>query len=372
LTSSQPVSAARSKYNREVKDVQTPIETLVVGDEFIPPESYLDAFREAAELVRVRTVRWGGAKSRQHELQQVMERDGANAVPAPAELLDAVRGAQALCLHFAPVGEELLAAADDLRLIAVARAGLENIDIAAATQRGIGVVPVHGRNAGAVAELQLALMLAEARNVARADASIKSGGWRKEFPGARLEVAGRTVGMVGFGHVGRVFTRRLAGFGCRMLAYDPYAPDAVLAESGVERAATLEQVFTEGDFVIVQARHSAETDRMVGAAQLRLMRPHAYFINVSRSRLVDEAALLDVLREGAISGAGVDVFDNEPLPPDSPWRTADNTTLTTHFGGDTEDTNRTSAALVAQAVLEMAHTGRVAHAVNAADLGWTP
>ena len=354
------------------EDVQTPIETLIVGDEFIPPESYLDAFSDSAELVRVRTVRWRGAKARQHELQQVMETAGANAVPAPPELLQTVPGAQALCLHFAPVGEDLLAAANDLRLIAVARAGLENVDVAAATKRGIGVVPAFGRNAGAVAELQLALMLAEARNVARADASVKSGGWRKEFPGARLEVAGRTVGMVGFGHVGRVFTRRLAGFGCRMLAYDPYAADAALAEFGVDRAATLEQVFAESDFVVIQARHSAETDRMIGAEQLRLMQPHAYFINVSRSRLVDENALLDVLKEGAIAGAGLDVFDAEPLPSDSPWRTLDNTTLTTHFGGDTEDTNRTSAALVARAVLEMARTGRVAHAVNAADLGWTP
>jgi D-3-phosphoglycerate dehydrogenase len=155
-----------------------------------------------------------------------------------------------------------------------------------------------------------------------------------------------------------------------MLSYDPYAPDEVLAEYGAARAATLEQIFEEGDFVVMQARVTPETERMVGAAQLRLMQPHAYFINVSRSRLVDEAALLAVLRAGAIAGAGLDVFDDEPLPADSPWRSLDNTTLTTHFGGDTEDTNRTSAALVAQAVLELALTGRVAHAVNAAELGW--
>ncbi|MBP2324446.1 D-3-phosphoglycerate dehydrogenase [Kibdelosporangium banguiense] len=351
--------------------MHTPIDTLVVGDEFIPADSYVDAFSDATNLVRVRTVRWGGTKARQHEQQQTMEHSGANAIPAPTELLDAVPGAQALCLHFAPVGEQLLAAATDLKLVAVARAGLENIDVAAATRRGIGVVPAYGRNAGAVAELQLALMLAEARNVARADASVKSGGWRKEFPGARIEVAGRTVGMVGFGHVGRVFTRRLSGFGCRMVAYDPYVADEVLAEHGVERADTVDQVLAEGDFVLVQARHSTETERMIGARQLRLMRPTAYFINVSRSRLVDEAALLDVLREGAIAGAGLDVYDAEPLPADSPWRTLDNTTLTTHFGGDTEDTNRTSATLVAQAVLELTRTGKVAHAVNAAELGWT-
>ncbi len=351
--------------------MRSPIDTLVVGDEFIPPDSYLEAFADTEALVRVRVVRWAGTKARQHELQQMMEHSGANAIPAPAELLGAVPGAQALCLHFAPVGEQLLAAATDLKLVAVARAGLENIDVATATRRGIGVVPAYGRNAGAVAELQLALMLAEARNVARADTSIKSGGWRKEFPGPRVEIAGRTVGMVGFGHVGRAFTRRLSGFGCRLLAYDPYATDDALAEHDVERADTLDQVLAEGDFVVLQARHNAETDRMIGAKQLRLMRRTAYFINVSRSRLVDEEALLDVLRDGAIAGAGLDVYDTEPLPADSPWRTLDNTTLTTHFGGDTEDTNRTSAALVARAVLELTRTGKVANAVNAAELGWT-
>jgi len=353
------------------------VDVLVVGDEFIPAESYAEAFEEtfAAEpdsmgLVRLRAVALGGDKAHQHARQQVMERAGANAVPAPAELLAALDGTEALCLHFAPVGAEVLARGTALRIVAVARSGLENVDVAAATERGIAVVPAHGRNAGAVAELQLALMLSEARNVARADASIKAGGWRKEFPGARLEVAGRTVAMVGFGHVGAAFARRLAGFGCRLLAYDPYAPDEALAAHGVSRAGSLDEVFAEGDFVVVQARHTPETERMIGAGQLRLMRPHAYFINVSRSRLVDQAALLDVLRDQAIAGAGIDVFDAEPLPPDSPWRRLDNTTLTTHFGGDTEDTNRTSARLVVAAVLELARTGRVPGAVNAVELGW--
>ena len=166
------------------------IDVLVVGDEFIPAASYGEAFAAAPELVRLRSVALGGTKAEQHAAQQVMERAGAGAVPAPPEVVAALAGIEALCLHFAPVGAELLARGPALRIVAVARAGLENVDVAAATKRGIAVVPAHGRNAGAVAELQLALMLAETRNVARADASVKAGGWRKEFPGARLEVAG--------------------------------------------------------------------------------------------------------------------------------------------------------------------------------------
>lgn len=346
--------------------------TLVIGDGFIPASSYLEAFAvlPGAEALKLRSVDWSGAKARHHELQQVMEVSGANAVPAPEELLAAVGEAQALCLHFAPVGRDLLAAAPDLKLVSVARTGLENVDLEEATARGIGVVPALGRNAGAVAELQIGLMLAEARNIARADASIKTGSWRKDFPGARIEIADSIVGMIGFGQVGRIFATRLSGFGPRMLAFDPYAEDATLAEYGVERADTVEAVFSTADFIAIQARHTPQTDRFIGAAQFALMKPGAYFINVSRSRLVDTKALLDVLQAGTISGAGLDVFDEEPLSVGSPWRSLDNVTMTTHFGGDTESTNRTSAKLVATAVLEFTRTGKVKHAVNAAELGW--
>lgn len=348
------------------------MQTLVIGDGFIPAASYVDAFaREAADgEVQVSTVDWSGSKAHHHEVQQVMEVSGANAVEAPPEVLAAVGDAEALCFHFAPVNRTVLDAAPRLRLLAVARTGLENVDVEAATDRGIAVVPAYGRNAGAVAELQIALMLAEARNVARADASIKSGGWRKDFPGHRIEIADSTVGMVGFGHVGRVFARRIAGFGARLLAFDPYADPQHLAEHGVEAVPALEDVFRRSDFVVVQARHTPETERFIGRAQLDLMHEGAYFVNVSRSRVVDTGALLAALQEGRISGAGLDVFDDEPLPADSPWRSLDNVTLTTHFGGDTESTNRTSAALVAAAVLEFARTGTVAHAVNARSLGW--
>jgi D-3-phosphoglycerate dehydrogenase len=349
------------------------VHTLVVGDGFIPAGPYVSALRDrlGPDFGPVRAVDLPGDKNAQHERQQVMETRGPNAVDTPAELLTAVAGAEALCVHFAPVGEKLLAAAGDaLRLVAVARTGLENVDLAAANARGVAVVPVYGRNAAAVAELQIGLMLAEARNIARADASVRSGGWRKEFPGARIEIGGRTVGMVGFGQVGAQFARRLAGFGCRLLAYDPYAPASALAGHGVTSVSTLDEIFASSDFVVVQARHTPETDRFIGAAQFALMKPHGYFINVARSRVVDTAALYDALAADRIAGAGLDVFDQEPLPVDSPWRRLDNVTLTTHFGGDTEETNLTSARLVADSVAEYARTGRVLAAVNAEALGW--
>jgi D-3-phosphoglycerate dehydrogenase len=348
------------------------LSTLVIGDGFIPAGAYLDALgpvEDAGKLLDVHTVNWNGVAAEHHALQQIMEVSGANAVPAPPELLAAAAGAEAIGLHFAPIGRELIEAAPGLKLIAVARTGLENIDLELATARGIGVVQALGRNAAAVAELQIGLMLAEARNIARADASVKAGDWRKEFPGARIEIADSTVGMIGFGYVGRAFAKRLAGFGPPMLAFDPYVDDAVLAGHGVRRAGSLNEVFG-ADFVVCQARHTPQTSRFIGAEQFALMKPGGYFINVSRSRLVDTTALLEALTSGRISGAGVDVFDTEPLSAGSPWRSLDNVTLTTHFGGDTVSTNRTSARLVTTAVLEFARTGTVTQAVNAKELGW--
>ncbi len=345
-----------------------PLRTVVVGDQFIPADAYVDALAASPDssLIDARPVTWAGSKADQHAAQHAMELHGAEAVPPPAEVLDAVADAEALCVHFAPVSSAVLDAAPKLRLIAVARTGLQNVDVEAASVRGVAVTAAFGRNAGAVAELQVGLMLAEARNIARADASIKSGGWRKEFPGARIEIAGRTVAMIGFGHVGRAFASRLRGFDPDLLVFDPYADDAALAEVGARRASSLDVAFAEGDFVVVQVPVTTETTGFIGAAQLSAMKQTAYFVNVARSRVVDYDALYRVLADGRIAGAGLDVFDDEPLPGDSRWRELDNVTMTTHFGGDTAETITASARIVIDNVLEFARTGRASNAVNIA------
>lgn len=341
---------------------------LIIGDQFIPTTSY-ERYLQTSGL-DVRYLTWSGTKAEQHALQTVMEHEGANAVPVPVELLEAVQDVEAIGVHFAPIGKELLDAAPNLKVIAVARTGLENIDVSEATRRGIAVVQALGRNAGAVAELQIGLMLSEARNIARADASVKNGQWRKDFPGARVEIKGRTVGMVGFGHVGAQFSQRISGFAPNLQTFDPYADPQVLETYSVSRVETLEELFSTSDFVLVQARLTAETERFITAEHFALMKPESYFINVSRSRLVDYDALYDALVSGRISGAGLDVFDAEPLPVNDRFRDLDNVTITTHFGGDTEDTNETSAQLVISALQEFNERGRIKRAINAKELEW--
>ncbi|MEU7060851.1 NAD(P)-dependent oxidoreductase [Streptomyces sp. NPDC046197] len=351
---------------------ETAVRVLIVGDRFIPAVPYADALAEVCgpHFGPVHSVDWRGTKAEQHAAQQIMEWRGPEAVAVPGEIVDAVGEAEVLMVHFAPVPAAVLRAAPALRAVCVARTGLENVDVAAATARGVGVVPVFGRNASAVAELALALMLAEARNVARADASVKAGGWQKDFGRPGREIGDSTVGLVGMGHVGRAFAELLRGFGPRVLAYDPYVSDDVLMRHAAVRAGDLDTVFRESDFVQLFARLTPETERFIGARQFALMKPTAYFVNTARSRLVDTDALYEALSGRRIAGAGLDVHDQEPLEVDSPWRRLDNVTITTHYAGDTTTTTLRSARLVAEAVAELAVTGRCAAAVNARELGW--
>ncbi len=345
--------------------------TLVIGDHFIPGSAYVEALRSAGIAPDgIRTVDWSGGKGDQHAAQQRMERAGPAAVPVPDEIVAAVGDAEALALHFAPVPTAVLDAGSSLRAVVVARTGLENVDVEAATARGVAVVPIFGRNASGVAELAIGMMVCEGRDIARADSSVKAGGWRKDFGGPGREIGGSTVGLVGFGHVGRELARRLSGFDVELLVHDPYVSADLLVEFGAVQA-DLDTVFRESDYVHVLARLTPETERFVTAEHFALMKPTAYFVNTSRSRLVDYDALYDALVRGQIAGAGLDVFDAEPLPPDSPWRTLDNVTITTHFGGETTTTNARSARLVAEAVAELERTGRIAAAVNARSLGWS-
>lgn len=350
-----PYSAVAVNDAAVTPAVSTSLTALLVGDRFIPSSTFvaeLDRRMFPTDDLTYDTVEWSGDKASQHAAQQVMELEGPNAVEAAGELFDAVSDVEVLCVHFAPVGAELIARAKRLRRVVVARAGLENVDLEAAAARGITVTPIQGRNAGAVAELQIGLMLAEARNISRADRSVKEGHWRKEFHGSPVEIGGSRVGMVGLGHVGRAFARRLLGFDAVLTAFDPYVNDEAFKAHGVIRSSDLETIFATSDFVVIQARLTDETRHMIGANLLNLLRPSAFFINVARSRIVDMDALYSVLSQGRLAGAGLDVFDDEPLRVGSVWRDLDNVTLTTHFGGDTQSTNRVSAGMVADALLD--------------------
>ncbi|MFV0374831.1 NAD(P)-dependent oxidoreductase [Microbacterium sp.] len=326
---------------------------VVIGDVFVPAHIVCEAIRlrnggDTADIVAVDwTIPGGGSEI--HALQHQVELHGPDAVDVPADLVDLATSADILVVHFFPVPARVFAGDAGPEAVIVARAGTENIDLAAAAANAVEVHNIAGRNAPAVAELTLGLILAEMRNIARADRSISAGGWRKEYGSRSAELAGRTVGLIGYGSVGRQFVKLISGFDVRVIVSDPFADPAALEADGV-LSVGFDEVFEQSDVITVCARLTEKNTGFIGADQLARMKPTAYFVNTARSRLVDDGALLTVLQQGRIAGAALDVFDQEPLPIDSPWRGLDNVTLTTHFAGDTPESFTRSGALVADVV----------------------
>ena len=346
------------------------MEILAVGDLFQSSASFREAMeKELGDGHTIREVAWAGETAEdQHHLQQIMEQDGPEAVPTPEEVVEAVGDAEAMAVHFAPVSKAVLEAGPNLKLVVVARAGFENINVEVANELGIAVVNLRGRNAPAVAEQAIALMLAETRDVARADRWIRAGRWPKEYPQEAYDLYGCTVGVIGFGQVARQLAPRLSGFNVRLLVYDPYVDAETIGSFGGEKVEDLETVFREGDFVNLHARLTEETRRFIGKEQFDLMKPTAYFINNARSRMVNYDDLYEALKEGRIAGAALDVHDDEPLGPENPWVDLENVTLAPHIAGITTSTWENTVRMTAEAIGEFIETGRCENTVNAEEL----
>ncbi len=320
---------------------------LALADNYIPPDFMRSGLASLAQLgVEIEVRHWSHASlvDLQHA-NLAIEKGGPEAVALPAELTANLAGFDIVVVQFAPLNRAFIEAAKNLKAIAVLRGGTENIDVPFATQRGIAVLNTPGRLARAVAECTVGLILTEIRNLARGQARLMQGKWDRSFPNTEdiPELYRRTVGLVGYGAVAQLVAKYLDAFGCRLLAFDPYAKGnpapAVLFD--------LPTLLKESDVVSLHARHCAETERMIGAKELALMKPSAILVNTARSGLVDEAALLQALQERRIMGAALDVFDIEPLPADHPFLRLDNVTLTPHLAGSTRDGFRNSPVLMA-------------------------
>lgn len=344
------------------------MEVLCVGDLFLSSGEFRRAIEKelGEDFGPVREVMWAGERAEdQHHLQQIMEVDGPEAVPTPDEIVEAVGDAEVIAVHFAPIPKAVLEAGPNLKAVIVARAGTENVNIEAASERGIAVVQLVGRNAPAVAEQAIALMLAETRDIARVDRGIRDGGWPKEFPQEPYDLYGCTVGLIGFGQVARQLAPRISGFDVKLLVYDPYVDAETIEFYGGEKVDDMNRIFRESDFVSLHARLTEETRRFIGREHFEQMKPTAYFINNARSRMVRYDDLYEVLKEGRIAGAALDVHDDEPLGADSPWVELENVTLTPHLAGSTTSTWENSVRMVAEAIHEYADTGRCENTVNA-------
>ena len=245
------------------------------------------------------------------------------------------------------VFEDMFERAQDLEFVGICRGATNHVEVEAATRHGVAVVNTPGRNAQAVAEHVLGLMLSLARNIPKAHVYVTDGSWRnpaEPYLGLRgIELSGRTLGIVGLGAIGRRLASFSSGIGMTVLANDPFVDSA---PSGV-RLTDLEALLSESDFVALVAPTNEETAGLIDAERLREMKQGAYLINTSGIDLVDQDALVESLSERRIAGAALDVFESHPISPDSPLLGMDNVVLTPHIGGATQETvERHSAAMV--------------------------
>jgi phosphoglycerate dehydrogenase-like enzyme len=234
-----------------------------------------------------------------------------------------------------PFPAELLERLPNLRLLVTTGMRNASIDLEAAARQGVTVCGTEG-SWQATTELAFGLMLALARNIPLEDAAIRAGGWQTTV-GVSLD--GKTLGVVGLGRLGSAAARIGAAFGMRLIAWSENLAPERAAECGAELVSK-DELFANADFVTIHLVLSRRTRGLIGAHELGLMKPTAFLVNTSRGPIVDEAALLEALEAGTIAGAGLDVFDREPLPVDHPLRSAPNTVLTPHLGYVTEDTYR--------------------------------
>ena len=277
-------------------------------------------------------------------------------------LLAALADADALLVRSATqVDAEALAAAHHLTVVARAGVGLDNVDVPAATARGVMVVNAPTSNIVSAAEHAAALLLAVARRVPAADASLRSGQWkRSSFNG--VELNGKTAGIVGLGKIGQLLAARLSAFGMQIVAYDPYVAPARAAQLGIELL-SLDDLLARADTISIHLPKTPETKGLIGKEQLALVKPSVIIVNDARGGLIDEAALADALREGRVAGAGIDVFAKEPCT-DSPLFELANTVVTPHLGASTTEAQDRAGTDVARSVLLALAGDFVPDAVN--------
>ncbi|MDH4177456.1 MAG: phosphoglycerate dehydrogenase, partial [Thermoleophilia bacterium] len=256
---------------------------------------------------------------------------------------------------------ELIERAERLKVIGRAGVGMDNVDVAAATRRGIVVANAPESTVVSAAEQTIGLILAMARNIPQAHAALKERRWeRKRWSGFELD--GKVLSIIGFGRIGQQVGRRALGLGMRVVAYDPFVGEERFRDTGVDRAETLQEALAAGDVVTLHSPLTEETRGLIDDAAITAMKDGARLVNVARGALVDEAALVDAIRSGKLAGAALDVFPSEPY--DGPLLDLDAVVVTPHLAASTEEAQDRAGVIIAEQVRAALEGGVVSTAVN--------
>ena len=293
-----------------------------------------------------------------HEEESVLRAVDASVTIFPSSSTELAReaflSADAILVNLFPMSADVIEALPRCRVISRYGVGYDNVDVEAATRKGIWVARVPDYCFEDVAEHALALLLGCVRKIAYKDRMVRQGRWNMHRDQPCYRMAGRTLGIVGYGNSGRCLHRKVFGFGfSRVLVRDPNVRSSVIRAAGAVPV-DLPTLLAESDYIMVHVPLTTRTRHMIGAAELARVRPGAILVNTARGQVVDETALADALHAGRLAGAGLDVFDTEPLPPESPLRTLENVIFTDHAGWYSEESVvelKTKAAQNVAAVL---------------------
>jgi D-3-phosphoglycerate dehydrogenase len=288
-------------------------------------------------------------------------------VDGNSDLLEAIGRYDALIVRSATkVTAELIARADNLKVIGRAGVGIDNVDVDAATRRGIVVANAPESTVISAAEHTIGLLVALTRNIPQAHAALKQGRWERKTYGG-VELADKTLGVLGFGRIGQQVARRAAGLGMRVVAYDPFVSPDRFRELGVERVENEDDVYAAADFLTLHLPLTDETRESINANAFGKMREGVRIVNAARGALVDEADLLDALKSGKVGGAALDVFSTEPYS--GPLLELDNVVVTPHLAASTEEAQDRAGVIIAEQVAAALEGGLVSNAVNIPVIG---
>ena len=343
------------------------VRILAAGDEFVRNDLLVRALRQqVGDAPEIRELDLGWPTQPWGAVAEVVEAAGDEET-----MVAALDGVSVAVTHLAPFTARVFASAPDLRLVVVSRGGPVNVNLAAATDAGVAVCYAPGRNARAAAEFAVGLLLATCRSIALGHAELTTRSWPGHFfryDSAGFELHGSTVGLVGYGAIGQLVGRILSAFGAEVLAHDPHAPAAAFGPD-VERVDALDDLLARSRAVSLHARLTPETRQLVGAAELARMPAGSVLVNTARGGLLDYDALCDALDSGHLAGAGIDVFPEEPLPPDSRLRSTPRLVMAPHIAGCSREVAERAARICAGEVARWMAGDPPEHCANPEVLG---
>ncbi len=338
----------------------------ILGDHFVTPELFREALERQTSGASFRELTLPWPHTPFGPIGNVIEASGSI-----EETIEALVGADVAVTQMAPFTAEVFAARSELRFIGISRGGPVNVDLEAATEAGVLVSFAPGRNAQAAAEFTVGLILAAMRRIPLTDAELKRGVWRGDYyawENVGTELDGSTVGLVGYGAIGRIVARILRAFGAEVIAYDPYTPAEALAADGVTRIDDLDELLRRSIVLSLHARLTPETRHLIDGRALGLLPDGAVLVNAARGGLLDYAPLPELLRSGRLGAFAADVYDIEPPPADWPLFSAPNVVVSPHLAGATRQTAHRAAEIVAGDVRDFLAGTVPAHVANPAVL----